>query len=96
MKNFLLQFFTWWNGQTLGTRFFTWRKGERVGEDEYGNVYYRSNDDRRWVIYADRPEASAVFVLVITIAKFVFPDKLAFPPGHEPCANCRAHKLTPL
>ncbi|HET7716433.1 MAG TPA: NADH:ubiquinone oxidoreductase subunit NDUFA12, partial [Bauldia sp.] len=30
MKRFLLQFFTWWNGQTLGTRFFTWRKGIAV------------------------------------------------------------------
>ena len=32
MKSFLLQFFTWWHGQTLNTRFHTWRKGERVGE----------------------------------------------------------------
>ena len=40
MKNLLLQIFTWWNGQTLGTRFFTWRFGKRVGEDEFGNVYY--------------------------------------------------------
>ncbi len=49
-------------GATVGTRFMTWWKGERVGEDEFGNVYYRSRkgDDRRWVIYADRPEASAV------------------------------------
>ncbi|RUV54669.1 NADH:ubiquinone oxidoreductase subunit NDUFA12, partial [Mesorhizobium sp. M5C.F.Ca.IN.020.29.1.1] len=23
MKTFLLQFFTWWNSQTLGTRFHT-------------------------------------------------------------------------
>ena len=29
MKKFLLQFFTWWNGQTLGTRFHTWRLGKR-------------------------------------------------------------------
>ena len=34
---FWRQFFTWWNGQTLGTRFFTWRKGEFVGADEFGN-----------------------------------------------------------
>ena len=34
MKDFLLQFFTWWNGQTLGTRFQIWRKGELVGTDE--------------------------------------------------------------
>ena len=33
MKQFLLKFFTWWNGQTFGTQFTTWRDGERVGED---------------------------------------------------------------
>jgi methylenetetrahydrofolate reductase (NADPH) len=42
MKNFLLQFFTWWNGQTLGTRLYTWRMGEKVGTDEFGNTYYRT------------------------------------------------------
>ena len=56
MKEFLAQFFTWWNGQTLGTRFHTWRVGKRVGEDEFGNVYYEGGTDsegrtRRWVIY---------------------------------------------
>ena len=40
MKTFMTQFFTWWNGPTLGTRFFTWRKGTKVGEDQFGNVYY--------------------------------------------------------
>ncbi len=69
MKTFLLQFFTWWNGQTLGTRFYTWRHGERVGEDEFGNVYYRSRGGRidpalghesRWVIYNGLAEASKV------------------------------------
>ncbi|WP_265518873.1 NADH:ubiquinone oxidoreductase subunit NDUFA12 [Nitratireductor luteus] len=65
MKNFLLQFFTWWNGQTLGTRFHTWRKGERVGEDEFGNIYYQGGTDsegrtRRWVIYNGLAEASMV------------------------------------
>ena len=49
MKAFLAQFFTWWNGQTLGTRFHTWRKGTRVGEDEFGNVYYEGGDPRRIV-----------------------------------------------
>ena len=33
MKKFLLQFFTWWNGETLGTRLHTWRFGKSVGED---------------------------------------------------------------
>ena len=60
MKDFFLQFFTWWNGQTLGTRFFTWRKGEKVGEDGDGNVYYRSRDDRRWVIYNGAAEPSRI------------------------------------
>ena len=31
MKKFLLQFFTWWNGETLGTRLHTWRFGKIVG-----------------------------------------------------------------
>lgn len=65
MKQFLLQVFTWWNGQTLGTRFHTWRKGQLVGEDEFGNVYYQGGKDsegrtRRWVIYNGYSEASKV------------------------------------
>lgn len=60
MKEFLLQIFTWWNRETMGTRFLTWRKGERVGEDENGNIYFRTRGGaidpalgvtRRWVIY---------------------------------------------
>jgi NADH:ubiquinone oxidoreductase subunit len=64
---FLKQFFTWWSGQTIGTRFYTWRKGERVGQDELGNIYYRAKSalsdsipERRWVIYAGYSEASQV------------------------------------
>ena len=61
MKTFLLQFFTWWNGQTLGTRLTTWRKGVPVGTDEAGNHYYRErNGTRRWVIYNGVAEASAI------------------------------------
>lgn len=65
MKNLLLQIFTWWNGQTLGTRFFTWRNGKRVGEDELGNVYYEGGMTsfglpRRWVVYKGYAEASAI------------------------------------
>jgi NADH:ubiquinone oxidoreductase subunit len=55
----LLQFFTWWNG-TWGTRFYTWRHGERVGEDEFGNIYYRSANGRRWVQYKGLADASAI------------------------------------
>ena len=66
LKN-LLQFFTWWSGQTLNTRFHTWRHGEKVGEDDFGNVYYRTKGgavdkalgfERRWVIYGGESDAS--------------------------------------
>jgi NADH:ubiquinone oxidoreductase subunit len=66
MKQFLLQFFTWWNGQTLGTRFDTWRKGAFVGSDETGNRYYREKKkpagrrERRWVIYNGLAEPSRI------------------------------------
>lgn len=65
MKEFLLQFFTWWNGQTLGTRFYTWRKGIEVGTDEFGNRYFRNRDaakygERRWVVYNGTAEASKI------------------------------------
>ena len=67
MKTFLLRLFTWWNSQTFGTQLWTWLYGEPVGEDEFGNRYYRSRNgkidpalgyDRRWVIYNDLAEAS--------------------------------------
>ncbi|WP_029057199.1 NADH:ubiquinone oxidoreductase subunit NDUFA12 [Stappia stellulata] len=61
MKSLLLQFFTWWNGATWGTRFFTWRKGEFVGTDEFGNSYYRERGGKkRWVLYKDLAEASQI------------------------------------
>lgn len=55
------EIFTWWNGQTMGTRFFTWRKGVYVGSDSAGNTYYRERDgERRWVIYNGEADASAI------------------------------------
>lgn len=51
---------------SLGTRLFTWLKGETVGEDAFGNRYYREKKrmagyrERRWVIYKGEPEASKV------------------------------------
>ena len=62
----LKQIFTWWNGQTIGTRFHTWRFGTKVGQDELGNVYYQGGGKdsegrtRRWVIYNGYAEASAI------------------------------------
>src|SRR4051794_10122858 len=69
MKRFFLKTFTWWNGQTFGTQFWTWLYGEFVGEDEFGNRYYRTKGgkidpvllmERRWVTYNGYAEASAV------------------------------------
>ena len=69
MKSFLLRTFTWWNSQTFGTQFWTWMYGEIVGEDEFGNRYYRTRGgkvdktlgfERRWVIYNGYTEASTV------------------------------------
>lgn len=65
MKTFFTQFFTWWNGQTLGTRFFTWRHGKQVGTDQSGNIYYEGGKDyegrpMRWVIYKNYAEASQI------------------------------------
>lgn len=48
---------------SIGTRFYTWRFGERVGEDAFGNAYYRHKDtkrDERWVVFSGPVEASAV------------------------------------
>jgi NADH:ubiquinone oxidoreductase subunit len=59
--SFINRFFTWWNGQTIGTALYTSRQGQRVGEDEQGNVYYQTADgSRRWVIYNGETEASRV------------------------------------
>jgi NADH:ubiquinone oxidoreductase subunit len=69
VKDFFTRFFTWWNGQTFGTQLWTWRYGELVGEDEFGNRYFRAKGgridptlgfERRWVIYNGLAEPSRV------------------------------------
>ncbi len=57
----MAEIFTWWSGQTIGTRLATWRNGEFVGEDDAGNKFYQSHDgQKRWVIYEGEAEASKV------------------------------------
>ncbi|WP_298853444.1 NADH:ubiquinone oxidoreductase subunit NDUFA12 [uncultured Ruegeria sp.] len=59
--NSLLRAVTWWNGATLNTQIYTARKGVKVGEDNEGNVFYRTADDsKRWVIFNGEAEASRV------------------------------------
>ncbi len=69
MKTFLLRVFTWWNSQTFGTQVWTALYGEHVGDDEFGNRYYRTKGgkvdpalgfERRWVVYNGLAEASKV------------------------------------
>lgn len=59
MKDFLLEILVWWRGNTWGTRLWVALNGVFVGQDEFGNRYYRSKKptgpngrERRMVIYA--------------------------------------------
>ena len=69
MKTFFLRLFTWWHGQTFGTQVWTWLYGEFVGEDEFGNRYFRTRRgkidpslvfERRWVVYRAYAEPSCI------------------------------------
>ena len=53
-------FFTWWNRQTFGTFLKTLFFGKYVGSDQYGNKYYKSKKDERWVIYSSSVEATKI------------------------------------
>tara|TARA_X000001036_G_C20577000_1_gene765091 strand:- start:644 stop:988 length:345 start_codon:yes stop_codon:yes gene_type:complete len=53
-------FFTWWNRQTFGTFLKTLFFGKLVGRDEYGNKYYKSKKDERWVVYSNNIEATKI------------------------------------
>jgi NADH:ubiquinone oxidoreductase subunit len=61
------EIFSWWGGNTWGTRVTTWASGRLVGSDDYGNRYYIQKKGigplgvpRRWVIYKDLADASKV------------------------------------
>ena len=54
------QIFTWWNYQTLGTYLFTIFFGKFVGKDSFGNKYYISKKNKRWVIYNGEINASKI------------------------------------
>jgi NADH:ubiquinone oxidoreductase subunit len=54
------QIFTWWHKQTFGTSLKTLFYGKFVGEDSFGNKYYKSKNDQRWVVYKNNIEASKI------------------------------------
>lgn len=69
LKDTLLRIFTWWNGQTVSLALYTSRNGRLVGQDEFGNTYYRAigplidrsvGPERRWVVYNGLADASRV------------------------------------
>lgn len=60
MKDFLIEIFAWWRGNTWGLRWWVRRHGTKVGTDEAGNIYYRSKDDRRMVVYNGPAEATRI------------------------------------
>ena len=60
MLTLLKKIFTWWNHDTFGTRLKTIFFGKFVGNDEFGNKYYESNNGKRWIIYAGIVDASKI------------------------------------
>ena len=54
------QIFTWWHKQTFGTFLKTLFFGKLVGADTFGNRYYKSKNDQRWVVYKNNIEASKI------------------------------------
>ena len=61
------EIFSWWGGNTWGTRLTIWNQGRFVGEDELGNKYYEQQKGagphglpRRFVIYKNLSEASLI------------------------------------
>ena len=61
------EIFSWWGGNTWGTRFTIWKQGRFIGEDEFGNRYYEQvrghsplDGPRRWVTYRKLSESSQI------------------------------------
>jgi len=60
-KRFLSEIFSWWGGNTWGTRLWVRRFGKVVGNDEFGNTYYiDKKNGRRYVTYAGPADASSI------------------------------------
>ena len=51
---------TWWNKLTFGTFLKTLFFGKFVGSDEFGNKYYKSKNNERWVVYPNNIEATKI------------------------------------
>ena len=60
MLTIFKKIFIWWNQDTIGTKIKTVLFGKFVGKDCFGNKYYESKNNKRWVIYADEIDASKI------------------------------------
>ena len=60
MLTLLKKIFIWWNQDTIGTKIFTIFSGKLVGEDNFGNKYYKNKSGKRWVIYKDEIDATKI------------------------------------
>ncbi len=66
----LSEIFSWWGGNTWGTRLLIARQGVKVGTDEFGNTYYEQSArhahksmlgrPRRWVTYKNGADPTKV------------------------------------
>ncbi len=61
------ELFSWWGGNTWGTRYTIWKCAKKVGQDDLGNIYYEQTNGvgplgvpRRFVVYKSMSEASLV------------------------------------
>jgi NADH:ubiquinone oxidoreductase subunit len=61
------EIFSWWGGNTWGTRYTIWKCARKVGEDQLGNTYWEQvkgvgplGVPRRFVTYKSMSEASLV------------------------------------
>ena len=59
--------FTWWNKQTFGTFLKTLLFGKYVGSDDQGNKYYQNKKNERWIVYANKIEATKAIINFIYI-----------------------------
>ena len=60
MLTLFKKIFIWWNQETLGTKLKTILTGKLVGEDAFGNKYYKDKSDKRWVVYSGEIDASKI------------------------------------
>ena len=60
MLTHLNKIFTWWNQYTFGTKLKTIFFGKLVGQDKFGNKYYKNKKGKRWVIYSNEIDASKI------------------------------------